>query len=215
MRKILNGFIVKANSLSKNGKLIVGLTGTIGSGKTTALSFFSEFGALVISSDEIVKDILTQKRYCSIILKRYPQVADSSDKIDRKHLASLIFKDKEAKRFVERIIHPIVISKIEGIITSASNRVIVIEIPLLFEVGIEKAFDLIVCIVSKKKDIINRLRARGMSYDQIKARIKSQLKQELKMEYSDVVVFNNTLSDFKTNIKHLYSAFKKLVEWKN
>lgn len=209
-------FINRLNKLSKRGRFIVGLTGIIGSGKTTALRFFNEFGAFTISSDEIVRNILTQEKYYSIILTRYPKVADVNNKIDRKLLADLIFSNKKAKRFIEGVIHPAVISNIEKRLSESSYKIAVVEVPLLFEVALESAFDLNICVASRDYDIIKRLKDRGMSYTQIKDRLKFQLSQKFKMKKSDLIIFNfYSLDVLRMNVKYIFDALIKIIENKN
>lgn len=204
MRRWVRDFVEGLRSLSNSGRFIIALTGTIGSGKTTVLNLFRDFGFFVISSDEIVKRLLTSEPYCSIILARYPQVGDSFHKIDRKLLARLIFSDERAKRFVEDIIHPKVALSIVERIKKASSKRVVVEVPLLFEVGLEKGFDLTICVVAEDRKVIKRLEKRGLELADINARISKQLSSTMKVNLSDIVIVNN--EDINSLREKVYSV---------
>lgn len=203
MNKHIRRFIREMKRLSNSGKFIIGITGTIGSGKTTVLNFFADFGFFVVSADDIAKKLLTSEPYYSIILARYPEVADPYSKIDRKALARLIFNNKRAKEFVEDVIHPGVVSHIIEEVKKSTTDVIAIEAPLLFEVGLEKGFDLTICIFADEKKILRRLVRRGWKLNDIKARMNSQLSHNIKLKRADIIIFNN--EDIKTLRKRIYN----------
>ena len=207
MRDWVRKFIREMNELSNSGKFIVGLTGLIGSGKSTALGMFKECGAFVISADEIVDQLLTSQQYYSIILTRYPEVGDPHNKIDRKALARVIFSNKRAKRFIEDVIHPKVASHIVEEIKKTATEAVVVEVPLLFEVGIESAFDLTVCVVAQESKIIYRLRKRGLGMKDIRVRMNNQISHIFKVNMSDVVVVNNdSIEDLRERIHNISLA---------
>ncbi|MCX7905865.1 MAG: dephospho-CoA kinase [Elusimicrobiales bacterium] len=208
--------ILNLNRISKKGKLLIGITGSIGSGKTTFLKFLSKFGVHVISSDEIVNEILTQRYYCSIILARYPIVVDSKYSINRKKLARLIFSDVKAKKFIEDLIHPKIAARIIKILKNTQHKIVAIEVPLLFEVELEKGFDLIVCIAASEKKIIERLkRDRKMKFFDFNLIKKNQLPADLKLKKSDIVVFNDfDIINLKVKAKEIFNVFKLLLKVK-
>ncbi len=205
----LNSFILEFRRISERGKILVGLTGGIGSGKSTALSIFKKKGFHTVSSDDIVKKLLTQNYYCDIILNRYPFITDSCGRIDKVALARLIFNDVRAKRFVESVIHPGVVSYILKDIKNTTRTVVVVEVPLLFEVGLEKAFDVVLCVCCNRKIAEKRLCARGMTVDDIKARMRYQISDRKRIESSDIVIFNNDSFElFVKRIEEICNVFK-------
>lgn len=208
MRRFFDDFKV----ISESGRFLIAITGTIGSGKTTVLEFFKRFGCFTVSSDDIVKRILTQRNYCSIILNRYPQVG-FDNAIDRSKLARLIFSNKKAKRFVEGIVHPAVILEILNEIRNTNKKLVAVEVPLLFESGISDFFDITICVVCDKEIAIKRLLKRGMKLNDIRLRMKSQMDDNIKIEKSDIVIYNNGwLSQLKKKVLMIYRSLKKIVD---
>ncbi|MGC8866844.1 MAG: dephospho-CoA kinase [Elusimicrobiales bacterium] len=219
--KNLNYFIPRFRKISENGKLLIGLTGGIGSGKSTALSVFAKKGFYTISSDEIVKELLTLPYYYDIILSRYPSVQDHCNVIDKTALARLIFSDIRAKRFVEGIIHPAVVLHILKKIKNAAEKAVVVEIPLLFETNLEQAFDIVVCVCCEREKVERRLVERGMRIWDVRARMKNQLDDRLRMMRSDAVISNNSdLRSFIKNVKEIADVLEifslnKIYQMKN
>lgn len=212
IKKVISAF----RKISGRGNLIIGLTGDIGSGKSTALTFFKEEGFYVVSCDDIVKKLLTTRYYCDIILSRYFFVGDSEKGINFKALADLIFNDKRARRFVEGIIHPGVISWLLKNLNKIKGQVIVVEVPLLFETGLEEAFDFTLCVTADKDTIKRRLLKRGMDIKDIEARIKAQFESSIKVKKSDAVIFNNgDIDSFRAEVKGLSRTIEMLHFNKN
>ena len=202
----------KQNFLNISKKnLVVGLSGTIGSGKSTALKFLNNYGCITLSSDEKSRLVLTNKKNCDRILSRYPELSDQGKAIDRKKLARLIFNDKKAKQFVEDVIHPSVVESIVLDISKLNDSIIVIEVPLMFETGFDELVDLSVVITADRKNILNRLLRRGMSKKDAERRLLNQLSDSFKIDRSDVVIANNgDIDELESDIKMLYEALIKL-----
>jgi len=196
---------------SKN-KIIVGLTGNIGSGKSSVLNIFKELGFFTISSDEIVKEILTKKEICDKIIKRYHSVKDKGSRIDKSKLAKLLFRNERAKNFVENLLHPLVIKEIIKRIKESEGSVVIVEVPLLFEKNLESFFDLIICVIAKDKIRMKRLIKRGMKKDDIKQREKNQFDQKFKIKHSDIIIDNSSSYEvLKEKVLGIYNLIKKLT----
>ena len=192
---------------------LIGLTGNIGSGKSTAARFFEEEGIPSISSDAIVHKLYnSDKDLQEFLIKEYGS-------LDRKVIAGQIFGEKEeqtAKRkLLEEKVHPLVEKKLkEWVIENANSPILVNDVPLLFEAHLEKRFDSIVFIQVDKAVQIERLKKRNpeMSEDDILNRINSQMSQEEKISKSDIIISNNSsLQEFKAEILIL---IKKLINQK-
>jgi dephospho-CoA kinase len=192
---------------------LIGLTGNIGSGKSTAARFFEEEGIPSISSDAIVHKLYnSDKDLQEFLIKEYGS-------LDRKVIAGQIFGEKEEQRakrkLLEEKVHPLVEKKLkEWVIENANSPILVNDVPLLFEAHLEKRFDSIVFIQVDKAVQIERLKKRNpeMSEDDILNRINSQMSQEEKISKSDIIISNNSsLQEFKAEILIL---IKKLINQK-
>jgi dephospho-CoA kinase len=181
---------------------LIGLTGNIGSGKSTAARFFEEEGIPSISSDAIVHKLYnSDKDLQEFLIKEYGS-------LDRKIIAGQIFGEKneqKAKRkLLEDKVHPLVEEKLKKwVIENANSPILVNDVPLLFEAHLEKRFNSIVFIQVDRNVQIARLKKRNpeMSEEEILNRINSQMSQEEKISKSDIVISNNvSLQEFKDKI---------------
>jgi dephospho-CoA kinase len=181
---------------------LIGLTGNIGSGKSTAARFFEEEGIPSISSDAIVHELYSSdKDLQEFLINEYGS-------LDRKVIAEQIFGEKEEQKFKRRLleerIHPLVEKKLkEWVIENANSPILVNDVPLLFEAHLEKRFDSIVFIQVDKSVQIERLKKRNpeMNEAEILNRINSQMSQEEKISKADIVIPNNaSLQEFKDKI---------------
>ncbi len=142
--------------------MAVAITGGIGAGKSEALRAFERHGAAVISSDEIVHDLLrTDSGVQSAILSRWPQVAGRDGEIDRDRVAKVVFGDPGELAWLERLLHPRVVSTYLKWRSDLARlpeppAVCVTEVPLLYEVGGETRFDKVVVITASPDVRISR-----------------------------------------------------------
>ena len=142
--------------------MAVAITGGIGAGKSEALRAFERHGAAVISSDEIVHDLLrTDSGVKSAILSRWPQAAGGDGQIDRDRVAKVVFGDPGELAWLERLLHPRVVStylKWRSDLAKLPEppAVCVTEVPLLYEVGGETRFDKVVVITASPEVRISR-----------------------------------------------------------
>jgi len=192
-------------------KLLIGLTGQVGTGKSTILNILKEKGFYTISSDEIVNKVLTNKKCYSKILIEFKEAFDSSGKLDKKKLAKIVFEDKRKREYLENIVHPFVLKEIIPIINKSQKRIVVIEVPLLFESGFYKYMDINICVYSSLKNQIIRLRKRGWTKKEILNRIKSQFSTDIKCKMSDIIIDNNkSMSYLEEQISLLYNSLSKI-----
>jgi dephospho-CoA kinase len=143
--------------------LTIGLTGGIAAGKSEALAAFSRLGAATLSSDAVVHELLDSEPLLGRLVERWgPEVAPEG-RVDRNRIGELVFADPEQLTWLEQQIHPLVGERIGGWLAAlpAATEVAVIEVPLLFETGMEKAFDTTVAIVTEDELRQDRAAARG------------------------------------------------------
>jgi len=135
-------------SQERRAVVVVGLTGGIGAGKSTALALFAEEGASTISADAVVHDLYSRVGCKRRLVAHFgAKVLDGSGEVDRRRLADLVRGRREELRWLEKLAHPLVAKDIERRIRKApAGSVVVCEVPLLFESRYEGLFDLIVTI---------------------------------------------------------------------
>lgn len=199
------------NKIHRKRMKLVALTGGIACGKSEVQKIFEENGWLGIDLDEISAGVLDTNavEMIEMLNKKFGDIQRFSVTdtfIDfKKKVAGLIFSNKEAKDLVESFLHPrITKCMLEKIFTSSSDK-IVVQVPLLFETGMEKMFDKAVCIVSDEKVQIERMVSnRGMSEDEAKARIASQMPIADKASRSDYNIINDgSMDDLKKQVEFL------------
>ncbi|MDR3124982.1 MAG: dephospho-CoA kinase [Endomicrobium sp.] len=190
--------------------MIVGLTGGIATGKSESVKYLQELGAYCIDADLISKE-LTKKglpAFNDLVKKFGENILLLDGSLDRKKLGDIIFSNKQAKLKVEKILHAYIISCINEIVLAEkyNHSLIIINAPLLFEVGLDRICDKIVVVWAPYKIEASRLAIRDtLNMREVKRRIQSQMPIEKKMELADFVIDNSrTKQKLKNNIISLY-----------
>lgn len=176
---------------------VIALTGGIGCGKSLAAQYFAELGALVIDADQLARAAIERgsQGFDEVIEFFGDSILKNGD-IDRRALGELIFKNPDAKKKLESIVHPFVRREFEDAVASLkSDEVLVYEIPLLVETGAQDRFDLVVTVESALENRIERLRQRGMHISEIEGRIASQATREQRVEVADFLIENDGSED--------------------
>lgn len=188
--------------------MIVGLTGGIGSGKSTVLKIFKRLGCRVISADEVAHEILKPKTrvYYKVIKTFGKKILNKDKTLNRKKLAEIIFSSPDKRRQLDNITHPVIINRLKKRITMHRRKkgMVIVDVPLLFEASLTYLFDKIVLVYASQKNQIQRLKKRTrLSVKEIKQRIKAQSPLFQKKKYSDYVIDNKSFAG-------LYSQIKKI-----
>ncbi|RKY79048.1 dephospho-CoA kinase [candidate division KSB1 bacterium] len=177
---------------------VIGVTGIIGSGKSTVSSIFAKLGAKVFDADQVAKEITdTDQKVLAAIRADFGEaVFTSSGKLDRQKLAARAFSDPGALQALNPIVHPKVIQRLREFIAQAqtdpSTKLVVVDIPLLYEIGLESAVDAVVVVEAPEEVCIQRAHhARGWSTDEIRQRLRNQLPQQEKVKRADFVISND------------------------
>ena len=176
---------------------VTALTGGIGCGKSLAAQYFAELGAMVIDADQLARASIERgsQGFDEVVSFFGDSILNNGD-IDRRALGELIFKDAEAKRKLESIVHPFVRREFEEAVASLkSDEVLVYEIPLLVETGAQDRFDIVITVESDLENRIARLRQRGMHISEIEGRIAAQATREQRVEVADFLIENDGSED--------------------
>ena len=173
---------------------LIGLTGGIGVGKSTALDALEHLGAAVLSTDRVVHELYESDDVQSLITERFGAAVAPSGTVDRAAIAERAFARPEDRAWLEETLWPRVGARIaqwrgEQERLSPPPRVAVVEVPLLFESGMEQAFDATIAIVADEQ--VRRDRASARDHRSLDERTARQLSQEEKATRATYVVANN------------------------
>jgi dephospho-CoA kinase len=172
--------------------LVVGLTGGIGSGKSTVARNFAELGALVVDADQLARMVIERgtEGFAEVLLRFGEEIILNGD-IDRKKLAEIVFSDEGARKDLEAIIHPRVQALFaEAVADLDHDDILIYEIPLLVETGAAEKFDFVITVESDIELRKARLLKKGLYISQIEKRIASQASEQSREAVADAVIRN-------------------------
>ena len=190
--------------------MLIGLTGQIGAGKTSAAKVLAGLGVAVIDADRIGREVVAQ----SVALRRKlarvfgPGILDARGCVRRKKLAALAFVDRKARDKLNSLVHPPLLKELRRQVRQAAgfHRVIVIDAALLLDWGMDSEVDFVLVIHAGRGVRLGRLAARGISRADGLAREQAQLPfREFQRRADRVVLNNGTLDDLKRKITNFYS----------
>lgn len=184
----------------------VGLTGGIAAGKSSVATLWRDRGALVIDSDALAHRTLEPDTptYAAIVREFGRGILNADATINRPALGEIVFGNADRRQALNAIVHPIVRKMWHEGLMLREAPVKVVMIPLLFEVGVEKEFDVVVVVGCSEVTQLARLKQKGLTETQARARIQSQLPTQTKMDRGQFVIWNDgslrTLSEQATMI---------------
>jgi dephospho-CoA kinase len=196
--------------------IIVGLTGSVGTGKSTVANLFKELGAYIIDWDEMAREVTRphSKAWEEIVEYFGKDVLNEDLTINRQKLAEIVFCDKEKVAKLNRIVHPEVFTEDERITNEIKgldpDALIIKDIPLLFELTRPVHVDKIIVVSASEQTQLRRLEEKGMNRKDAQSRIKSQLPLEGKIKSADFVINNDgPLEETKRQVEEIYSLLRK------
>ena len=195
--------------------IVIGVIGGIGSGKSTVARAFSDLGCRVIDADAIAHEILEQPVICSQLVARWGQdIFDSNRSINRAKIAELAFGSKEELDFLNGLIHPYVLDRCEQLIRiylkAPDITGIVLDMPLLVEVGWEKRCDFLIFVQCSEAKRWARIKKNGtFKPEELKKREKYQISLDNKKQIAHYIVHNNSdKSDIAEQVAQIFSSIK-------
>ena len=189
--------------------LTIGLTGGIAAGKSEALAAFERLGAATISSDAIVHELLDREPLLGRLAERWGDDVAPDGRVDRSQIGEIVFADPGELAWLESQIHPLVGERIGSWLETlpVGTEVAVIEVPLLFETGMEGAFDATVSVVASEE--VRRERAAARGHALVDEREARQLSQDDKADRADHVVRNDgTLEELEQALSSLIDLLR-------
>jgi dephospho-CoA kinase len=188
----------------------IGLTGGIGSGKSSAARRFAELGALVIDADLVARQVVEPgtEGLAAVAAAFGPGVLAADGRLDRPALARIVFTDEAARARLNGLLHPLIRARVAARIAAAPpGTVVVQDVPLLAETGQAGSFDLVVVVETPQRLRIERLaRDRGMPAEEARSRMGTQATDEQRRAVADVVIVNDgTLDDLRAEVDEIWA----------
>ncbi len=192
---------------------IIGITGGIGCGKTTLTEYLKKNDFMVHESDKVVSQIYNKpkKKFIFFLKKTFSNEIVNHNKINKSKIAEIIFNNTAIKKTLEKHLHKEV-KKSRDVFIKKNHKntkgALFFDVPLLFENNMEKNFDVVLCIIAKKKIRAERvLKNKKFTKPILKKIIKSQISDSERKRRSDIVIYNN-----KTKKDFIFSTDKALIE---
>jgi dephospho-CoA kinase len=190
--------------------LLVGLTGGIGSGKSTAARLLDRRGAVVIDADQLAREAVATgtEGFAKVVEAFGPGVVGPDGDLDRAALATDVFSDPSRKATLEAIVHPEVAKRFAERLEPYrdTDRVVVYVTPLLAELGLAPAFDVVVVVTASPRLRVSRVASeRDLSPEDVRRRMAAQATDEQRAEVADVLLDNDgTLGDLERQVDRLW-----------
>ncbi|WP_321515744.1 dephospho-CoA kinase [Marinifilum fragile] len=175
--------------------LKIGLTGGIGTGKSIVAEVFKLLGIPVYVSDKEAKRLMIESdEIRTKLIERFgPDVYTMDHFLNRKYLADIIFNNPKALQDVNAIVHPVVRNDFQSWSEKQQSQYVIQESAILFDTGLYKNFDKIICVTADEELRVKRVMDRdGVDANAVKERMKNQLAESVKIEKSDFVIYNNS-----------------------
>jgi len=185
--------------------MIIGITGSFGTGKTSVANMFKEYGFFVVNVDELYRDIYKKNES----LKN--KIEKTFGTTDRNELKKIVFSNKNKLKRLNKITHPVIINEIKSIIKNINKKNIIIDAPLLIEANAVNLVDKLIVVICLKEEQIKRLLKKGKyTKKEIGNIIKSQMPLKEKLKYADYIIDNSySLDNTKKQVKELVASLKR------
>ena len=195
-------------------KKIIGLTGSIASGKSTVSNILKDMGYLVVDCDDINHRLLKKARpgYNAVLEEFGEEILDEHGQIDRKKLGKLVFNDNKLKEKLNQILHPLIKQRVIEEINILNEGLVFIDCPLLFETDFHELCDLTVVVYVNMDTQIRRLMDRDkITFPEALKKIYAQMSLDEKLALADFVIDNcHSLGDLEWQIKQLLFRLERM-----
>jgi len=194
--------------------IVVGVTGSLASGKTEAANFFRKLGARVFDAD-LFSHEATRKRkplYRAIVKLFGRDFLKKDGTLDRKKLATRVFSDPKSLRDLNTLIHPEVVAEAFELIRRLRSKagVLVLDVPLLFEAKMDSAVDCVLVVAATRKNMIRRASKKGITAALARKVLARQWPLSKKIRHADMVIENNgSLNELERKVRCVYDRLKE------
>lgn len=194
-----------------NKPLIVGITGGIGTGKSSVSKYLISLGYKVIDTDIISKDVSNDLTFLETIEREFGSAYIVNGILDRKKMGELIFNDKDANKKLTSIIHPLIKQRVIEEIKTCHQKLVFIDVPLLYESGFDDLCNQVICVYSTLDKNVDRLMRRdNLTQEEALVRINSQMNLEIKKQKAHFIIDNSL--DLCYTYKQVDKVINKLLE---
>ena len=187
--------------------IIVGLTGGIGSGKSTVINHFKQLGVNCYQADKEAKKLMdSDRKLINEIQNSFGNNIYINSKLDRKRLASIVFRDKNKLQLLNSIVHPLVNQHFINYCKDLDYKYIIKEVAIIFETKTQDKFDKIILIKAPKEERVNRIVIRdNCSRQDAVDRISNQIDDKYKIDKSDFIIDNINLKDIPNKVLEIHN----------
>jgi dephospho-CoA kinase len=189
--------------------LRIGLTGGIGSGKSTVAGLLAARGARIVDADRIAREVVEPGTpgLEAVVAAFGQEVLTPEGALDRPALAAVVFADPDARRRLDGIVHPLVRARATELVAAAPpDAVVVQDVPLLVETGQAGSYDLVLVVEADLDTRVRRLVGRGLAEDDARARIAAQASDEQRRAVADVVLDNSgSVEDLEAQVDRFWA----------
>ncbi|MGE5590601.1 MAG: dephospho-CoA kinase [Bacillota bacterium] len=193
--------------------IVIGLTGGIATGKSTVTAALRDLGVPVIDADQVARQVVEpgQPALDEIVAAFGPDLLRDDGRLDREKLASLVFADGAARQRLNSITHPHILRAIDRQrqeAAAAGQRVLALDVPLLFEAGMDRSVDRVWVVTASPSQQLQRLMGRdGLTAEEARRRVESQMPLEEKIRRADAVIDNSgSVEATRTRVRNLLEA---------
>ena len=188
--------------------ILVGLTGGIGSGKSTVINYFKELGITCYQADDEAKKLMnSDKGLIKKIKNSFGNSIYINSKLDRKKLSAIVFTDKQKLELLNSIVHPYVNRHFENYCKGLEDIYIIKEVAIIFEIGTQNKFDKIILVRAPKEDRVKRIinRDKCNRQDAIN-RINNQIADDDKIDQCDFIIDNINLEEISNKVLKIHNS---------
>ncbi|MBR5822026.1 MAG: dephospho-CoA kinase [Alistipes sp.] len=184
----------------------VGITGGIGSGKSTVCRMLAERGVALYDADSRAKELMsTSEALRNALIENFGAETFNAEGLNRAYLAARVFNDAEQLRLLNSLVHPAVIADFEAWAEEQNGQYVVFESAILFEAGLENRVDVVVAVMTPESLRVERVMARdGHSKEQVMARIKNQMSDDERSDRSKYSIVNIDVEELEEDVEQLH-----------
>jgi dephospho-CoA kinase len=189
----------------------VGLTGGVGSGKSTVAALFAEHGAIVIDADALARQVVEPGTtgFVAVVEKFGSEIVGPDGALDRAALAAQVFNDDSKRAELNAIVHPLVGLRMHELAEDAGDDIVVYDVPLLVENDLAAGFDFVVVVLAAEAVRLARLARRGMPETDARARMAVQASDEQRRAVADAVIENDgTREQLSARVDEVWAEIK-------